>query len=235
MPSIKSFVKRRAQRVIGTLPPSVQGTMNRVSCTYSDIALWPFRDELTRDLTRIEWRKSEQNLRELQGFGEMVESAWRDLGSLGYELVRYYRPKVVVELGTHVGLSALAMGMALRDLDRGGKLYAVDTWEGDDHSGHYGDRLGLESVIVPMRMTFDEARGQVPDQIDLLHVDGLHTWDAVKHDFDTYKPLVRPGGIVLFHDVNTCYDDTRRFWKMVSGQYMSYMVPYSHGLGVIRV
>ena len=158
----------------------------------------------------------------------------------------HYRPKVVVELGTDMGLSALAMGLALRDLNEGGKLFAVDTWQGDDYSGRYRAdvyrtflerraRLGLDAVIVPMRMTFDEARDKVPDKIDLLHVDRLHTWDAVNHDFGTYRPLVRSGGLVLFHNVNTGYEDMRRFRKEISGRYMSNIIPYSNGLGIVRV
>jgi predicted O-methyltransferase YrrM len=95
--------------------------------------------------------------------------------------------------------------------------------------------LGLDSVIVPLRMTFDEARYKVPDQIDLLHIDGLHTWEAVNHDFEMYGPLVRPGGLVLFHDVNADFEGMRRFWRMVSGRYVNHMVPYSSGLGIIRV
>jgi O-antigen biosynthesis protein len=131
-------------------------------------------------------------------------------------------------------------------LNEGGKLFAIDSWQGDQHSGRYSDdvyrtfldrrtRLGLDAVIVPMRMTFDEAREKVPDKIDLLHIDGLHTWDAVNHDFGTYRPLVRSGGLVLFHDVNTGYEDMRCFWKEISGRYMSHLIPYSNGLGIIRV
>jgi predicted O-methyltransferase YrrM len=204
MRAIRSSLEWRAKRAIDSLPSSLQTPMNRILNTYSDLTLWPLRNKLNHEITAMEWRKSEERLRGLKDFPEMRESAWRDLGSLGYELVRYYKPKVAVELGTHVGLSALAMGLALRDLDQGGKLYAVDTWQGDEHSGLYSDevyntfldrcaRLGLDSVIVPLRMTFDEARDQVPDQIDLLHIDGLHTWDAVSHDFETYSPLVRTG------------------------------------------
>ncbi len=49
--------------------------------------------------------------------------------------------------------------------------------------------------------------------IDLLHVDGFHTWEAVSHDWDTYGPLVRPGGLALFHDVNVGHEGVTRFWK----------------------
>jgi predicted O-methyltransferase YrrM len=203
-----------ARPVFRSLPPAVQWAIRRTAYWSTELVLWPYRSELNHEFHRMEWRKRERNLRELPSFPEMENSAWKGLGSLAYETMRHYRPRVVVELGTHVGLSALAMGLALRDLNEGGKLFAVDTWQGDEHSGHYSEdvyrmfldrrgRLGLDAVIVPMRMTFDEARDKVPDKIDLLHVDGLHTWEAVNHYFETYRPLVRPGGLVPFHDVNT--------------------------------
>jgi predicted O-methyltransferase YrrM len=240
------LARNLARPVFTSLPPTAQWAIRRTAYWSTELVLWPFRSELNHEFQRVEWCKRERNIRELLSFPEMEKSAWKDLGSLGYEIIRHYRPKVVVELGTHVGLSALAMGLALRDLNDGGKLFAVDTWQGDQHSGRYSEdvyrtfldrraRLGLDAVIVPMRMTFDEAREKVPDKIDLLHVDGLHTWDAVNHDFGTYRPFVRSGGLVLFHDVNTCYEDMRRFWKEISGRYTSHLIPYSNGLGIIRV
>ena len=194
-----------ARPVVMSLPPGVQDIIYRTYYTKSQILLWPFKNKLNHEVTRLEWRKSDRNLGELLAFPEMANSSWRGLGSLGFEFVRHNRPRIIVELGSFVGFSAFAMGLALHGLREGGKLYALDTWQGDGHTGTYPEdvyrtflnrrsHLGLESTIVPLRMTFDEARDKVPDQIDLLHIDGLHTWEAVNHDFDTYGPLVRPGG-----------------------------------------
>ena len=201
---------------------------------------------LCREILDLEARKSDWNLDEIREFAELKKSAWSGLASIAHEIVRNYKPKVVVELGTHMGLSALAMGIALRELNEGGRLFAIDTWEGDEQAGHYGDsvyqqfrsrssQLRLDEIMVPLRMTFDEAREKVARPIDLLHIDGLHTWDAVKHDFETYRPLVAPGGLVLFHDVNTWFADMRLFWRRLAAKHEHYLIPYSHGLGVIRV
>jgi cephalosporin hydroxylase len=36
---------------------------------------------------------------------------------------------------------------------------------------------------------------------DVLFIDGDHSYAGVRSDWETYEPLVRPGGIVAFHDI----------------------------------
>jgi len=38
-------------------------------------------------------------------------------------------------------------------------------------------------------------------RLDFLFIDGDHTYDGVRQDFEMYAPYVRPGGIVAFHDI----------------------------------
>jgi hypothetical protein len=206
----------------------------------------PLTRALREEIIGLEGRKSDYNIAALREFPELRNSAWWGLGSVAYELVCHYRPQVIVELGTHMGYSAFAMGLALKALANGGELFAVDTWEGDPHAGYYGDdvlatflrtrdQLGLGKVVEPLRMTFDEARHRVATPIDLLHVDGLHTLMAVRQDFAGYRPLMRSGALVMFHDVRTIFPEMRRFWRSLALRYESYQIPYSHGLGVIRI
>jgi hypothetical protein len=45
-------------------------------------------------------------------------------------------------------------------------------------------------------------------------IDGVHSYDGVKCDFEMYGSLVNPGGLIAFHDINySC--DVRRFWDEV--------------------
>ena len=208
----------------------------------------PFKTRLSREMIGLELRKSEKPLLKLKGFEELHDSAWNGLETLAYQIVKRHRPKVIVELGTHMGLSALSMGLALKDLGEGGRLFAIDSWEGDPQAGQYGrlddhvyrtflgrcKELDLESTITPLKMYFDDALDKVDTPIDLLHIDGLHTWDAVNHDWATYGPLVRPGGLILFHDVHTHFEDLRKFWSGMTASFECHTVPYSHGLGIIR-
>lgn len=51
--------------------------------------------------------------------------------------------------------------------------------------------------------------------IDVLHIDGDHSYDGVRADWEMYSPLVRPGGLILIHDVANSIDapDVGSFWR----------------------
>lgn len=61
------------------------------------------------------------------------------------------------------------------------------------------------------------------NQLDLLFIDGDHSYEGVKRDFDLYAPLVRRGGIVAFHNIaehpvpSQC--EVSQFWHEVKGGY----------------
>jgi hypothetical protein len=203
---------------------------------------------LRKQILDLEVKKRDCKLQKLFDLHEHSPRgvAWVGLGTIAYEIVQHYRPKRVVELGSARGFSTFAMGLALRDLGAGGQIYAVDTWQGDDHIGSYGEEvyqgfmesrriLDLESTIHPMRMTFEEASRIIAPPIDLLHVDGLHTFKAVSRDFRQFRRHLKPSAIVLFHDVYTFFPQMRLFWALISRRYPSYLIPYQHGLGVLQI
>ena len=71
--------------------------------------------------------------------------------------------------------------------------------------------------------------------INLLHIDGWHTYRAVSTDFKQFKPLLAPGAIVMFHDVNApWFRGMRLFWRQISWMYPAVLIPYSSGLGIIQ-
>ncbi len=164
-------------------------------------------------------------------------------------VIKELEPKLFVELGTHSGNSYFAFCQAVREEKLHSKCYAVDTWKGDEHAGYYGEEIfervnpynqtHYSAFSRLLRMTFDEARNNFADgSIDLLHIDGLHTYDAVKHDFETWLPKLAPGATVIFHDTNV-RESGFGVWKLWSELQKDYPLNlefvHSHGLGVLQL
>ena len=81
---------------------------------------------------------------------DLLPSAWTGHVPFAFWLVEALRPAILVELGTHNGTSFLAFCQAIKAQGVPGKAFAVDTWQGDEQAGHYGDEVHdrLESVVV---------------------------------------------------------------------------------------
>lgn len=176
-------------------------------------------------------------------------SAWSGHYFFAYDLVRNIKPKVIVELGTHKGNSLFSMAQAIKDGNLKTKLHAVDTWEGDSQAGFYGEDIYKDFLkiskkyyqnveIVPHKMLFDDALKSFKDNsIEILHIDGLHTYEAVKHDFETWLPKVKKDtGVIMFHDVCEIQKDfgVYRLWEELKKKYKDKITfEHYHGLGVV--
>lgn len=135
------------------------------------------------------------------------------------EAIRKYcqNAKVVVEIGTFEGYTGALM---LKDMPSGGMLIAIDPfealWTDGDRKFQKGSkaicnlafkRAAAENkndvsfeVIKQSSRDFDVSRFDKLGGIDLLFIDGDHSYDGCRADWDGFSPLVNPGGVVVIHD-----------------------------------
>lgn len=92
------------------------------------------------------------------------------------------------------------------------------------------------------RSTVDKVKGILGNnELDYLFIDGDHTYEGVKRDYDLYSPFVRKGGVIVFHDIvphpgSSCKVD--EFWNEVKQgkQYKEFIddpKQTCYGVGVI--
>ncbi|UGQ22210.1 glycoside hydrolase family 99-like domain-containing protein [Brucella anthropi] len=172
---------------------------------------------------------------------------WAGHIPFAFWLMSNMRPRRFVELGTHKGNSYCAFCQAAERLRIDLTATAVDTWQGDVHmareaglfeelSSYHDPKYGHFSTLL--RSTFDDAKPYFSDgSIDLLHIDGTHTYDAVKNDFETWLPSLSDRAVVLFHDIEVRRDDfgVWKLWEELKGKYPSFTFTHSYGLGVLAV
>jgi len=103
-------------------------------------------------------------------------------------LIRRMKPSIIVEIGAGeggatYGLRLAAPGATVVSIDMDKE---VATILGDSHA---------PATVAALRRLL-HAR-----PVDVLFIDGDHSYEGVRADFEMYAPLVRSGGIVAFHDI----------------------------------
>jgi hypothetical protein len=175
-------------------------------------------------------------------------TAWQEHTPFAMYLVDVLRPATIVELGTHYGDSYCSFCQAVAELRYPATAFAVDTWAGDEQAGLYGDEVlgDLRAHHDPLyggfsellKSTFDDALPRFPDgTIDLLHIDGCHTYEAVRHDFEAWLPKLSPRGVVLLHDTVRRFDEFG-VWRLLdelAGRYPTLELTHASGLAVVLV
>lgn len=144
-------------------------------------------------------------------------------------------PKYILEIGTWKGFSAQVWHKAFSPIDQ---LITIERdqfeYEYQPNNLHYirGDSHQSE-VIDEVKKWCDY------DKIDFLFIDGDHSYEGVKKDWEMYGPLVQKGGIVAFHDALYHADKTEEvdiLWKEVKDLYNHQEIkagPNSTGIGVL--
>jgi predicted O-methyltransferase YrrM len=145
------------------------------------------------------------------------------------------KPACIMEIGTHRGGTLFVFA---RSAAPQACLISVDL-PGGEFGGGYPDwktslyrkfalpqqELHLVRADSHAVTTVEQVRQILQGRrLDFLFIDGDHTYEGVKRDFELYSPLVRPGGLIAFHDIaehppeSDCH--VHRFWREISADYV---------------
>ena len=114
----------------------------------------------------------------------------------------------VVEIGSYLGASTCFLATGIRQ--KHGKVYAVDTWqnqgmsegERDTYTEFLQNIEPLKDAIVPLKGTSTTIAKTFFHKIDLLFIDGDHSYEGCLHDWQAWSPFLNENAIVVFHDVS---------------------------------
>lgn len=137
-------------------------------------------------------------------------------GKLLYKLASKCKQGVIVEIGSWKGRSTIWLAKGAR-----AKVYTIDPHQGTGTHEYeacentYDEfmrniaRAGVNDMVVPVVKTSEEAVKDWDKPVGLIFIDGDHSYEAVKFDFDNWAPHLIEGGTIALHDT-IGYDGPRK-------------------------
>jgi predicted O-methyltransferase YrrM len=174
-----------------------------------------------------EWHAVE---RKVAGFGITEQAGGVNPGDRRaiYYLVRYFRPRTVLEIGTHIGASTVHIAAALQRAqeDDPGSRYLMTTVDitnvndrirtpwlrfGSTHSpAEMVERLGFRGGVSFVTARSLDYFASCNDRYDFIFLDGDHAPATVYREVPAALRVLRSGGVVLLHDY---FPDLQPLWS----------------------
>lgn len=161
------------------------------------------------------------------------------------DLIEHLRPSLIVELGVHKGDSLFAIGQSCEESNLETKIFGIDHWRGDSHAGKVDDKIfsNVSNIsnnnfknITLIQSSFDDALKSFDNQsVDIIHIDGFHSYEAAKNDFENWFPKLKDDGVLLMHDISSLNDDfgVVDFWNEIKREFITVQFEHSQGLGIL--
>jgi hypothetical protein len=173
-------------------------------------------------------------------------SEWLEHASFGFWLIDALRPRVIVDLGTGDGYSHAVFCQAVQALNLNSRCYGIQqdnshgTANGQDSFRALSDHIEAhyKSFSSLIRSDLEQARAHFEyGSIDLLHIDGFHSYKAILAEYTAWRPLLSQSSVVLFHDTNTSDRGIgiARLWHDLAHDHKHFEFLHGLGLGVLGV
>lgn len=165
---------------------------------------------------------------------ENLASAWKGHRRFAKWLVEEMQPTTIVDLGVDYGYSTFCL--AIPNI---GTVYGIDTFEGDIHTGVHTDAKEVCYYVIEqnnynnikiIEKDFDLVHSEWTLPIDILHIDGLHTYEQTMNNYKLWSKFLHEKSCVIMHDVISFPEVMKVFQEIPL-----YKVHFTHsaGLGVL--
>lgn len=169
-------------------------------------------------------------------------------GLLHYSLIRLLKPRRILAVGSKYGFIPACLAIACKDNNKG-KVDFVDAgfdkknprawsgvgfWKKVDFKKHFSV-LNLDNWINFYLMTTTVFSKKNPAKTwQYIYVDGDHTYEGVKKDFNFFWPKLEQNSFMVFHDI-VGLEGTKKFWKYLKKNHHSMIcLPGKFGLGIVQ-
>jgi beta-1,4-mannosyl-glycoprotein beta-1,4-N-acetylglucosaminyltransferase len=166
-------------------------------------------------------------------------SAWTGHMKFAFKLVNILNPKIIVDLGVDYGHSTFSFASAKK-----GIIYGIDSFEGDPQAGlkntfdivnnlknEFLSRKLIINNLNFIKGYFDDVFENFNETIDILHIDGLHTIEAVSNDYNKWIEKTSENAVILFHDIVSYPNSVGVVFNNIT--YPKFYFTHSAGLGVV--
>lgn len=121
-----------------------------------------------------------------------------------YDLISSHNAGIIVDVGSHDGSVARFIAQQASNLPSLNKIYSINSWISCDSSEkhlfqHFLSNVkqeNTEDLIIPIRMTSNEAAWGLNIQADFIYLDGAHDKDNIFRDILAWYPHLADGGIL---------------------------------------
>lgn len=159
-----------------------------------------------------------------------MQRAMKPFCLLLYELTLESNAQNVLELGSRQMQSGRSFLSALHE-KHSGLLTAVDL---GDRSERINEDMKKYLRMVVGNTHDEKIQKQVADRLyDILLIDAGHDYEDVKQDYFDYENLVKPGGLIIFHDVANDNCGVPRFWNELKVP-NKIILSWFPGLGIVQ-
>lgn len=143
------------------------------------------------------------------GHAQCVEDLNLGLGWLYYGLARVMRPGCVVVIGSYRGFVPMVLGKALADNGGNGRVHFIDPSYVDDFwkdaaavNAHFA-RYGVSNIrhyLMTTQQFVESAAYRELDSPGIVFIDGYHSEEQVRFDYESFRDMLAGDGVILFHD-----------------------------------